>query len=196
MERYMREKKRIKTTVLLTDGFETVEALAVADVLKRAGIKVEMVSVTGNKIVTSAQNISVVADYLLEEADVSDSDLLFLPGGSGYSAFLNSHEILDLLRKQDAAGKRIAAICAAPSVLGRIELLRGKKAICFPGFEEFLKGAMIMKAPVRTITDGNITTSRGMGTSIDLGLELVKVLIGEDESVELARSIQYDFFYV
>lgn len=192
----MREKKRIKTTVLLTDGFETVEALAVADVLKRAGIKVEMVSVTGNKIVTSAQNISVVADYLLEEADVSDSDLLFLPGGSGYSAFLNSHEILDLLRKQDAAGKRIAAICAAPSVLGRIELLRGKKAICFPGFEEFLKGAMIMKAPVRTITDGNITTSRGMGTSIDLGLELVKVLIGEDESVELARSIQYDFFYV
>ena len=87
--------------------------------------------------------------------------------------------------------KLIAAICAAPSILGRLELLRGRKAICFPGFEQDLIGAELAEADERVVTDGNITTSRGMGTSIDLGLELVRLLIGAEKANELAKSTQY-----
>ena len=181
----------MKVTAFLTDGFETVEALAVIDILRRAGIETVTVSITGNKNVISVQNITVTSDYILGETDIADSDVLFLPGGPGHTSYMESERLLELLNKHNAAGKRIAAICAAPSILGRIGLLEGKKATCFPGFEEYLLGAEVIKAPARVVTDGNITTSRGMGTSLDLGLELVRLLSGEDKCEELARSIQY-----
>lgn len=181
----------MKVTAFLTDGFETVEALAVIDILRRAGIETVTVSITGNKNVISAQNITVTSDYILGETDIADSDVLFLPGGPGHTSYMDSEMLLELLRKHNEAGKRIAAICAAPSILGRIGFLEGKKATCFPGFEEYLLGAEVIKAPERVVTDGNITTSRGMGTSLDLGLELVRLLLGEDKCEELARSIQY-----
>jgi 4-methyl-5(b-hydroxyethyl)-thiazole monophosphate biosynthesis len=181
----------MKVTAFLTDGFETVEALAVIDILRRAGIETVTVSITGNKNVISAQNITVTSDYILGETDIADSDVLFLPGGPGHTSYMESERLLELLKEHNAAGKRIAAICAAPSILGRIGLLEGKKATCFPGFEKYLLGAEVIKAPARVVTDGNITTSRGMGTSLDLGLELVRLLSGEDKCEELARSIQY-----
>ena len=181
----------MKVTAFLTDGFETVEALAVIDILRRAGIETVTVSITGNKNVISAQNITVTSDYILGETDIADSDVLFLPGGPGHTSYMESEGLLELLKEHNAAGKRIAAICAAPSILGRIGLLEGKKATCFPGFEKYLLGAEVIKAPARVVTDGNITTSRGMGTSLDLGLELVRLLSGEDKCEELARSIQY-----
>lgn len=181
----------MKVTTFLTDRFETVEALAVIDVLRRASIDVELVSITGNKQVKSAQNIVVTADSVIDEVDFNDSDVLFLPGGPGHKSFFECEKLLSLLKTHNDNGKRIAAICAAPSVLGKLGLLEGRKAIAFPGYEESLLGAKVLKAPVRVVTDGNITTSRGMGTSIDLGLELVRLLKGEEEAEKLAVSTQY-----
>ena len=160
----------MKVTAFLTDGFETVEALAVIDICRRAGIDTDTVSITGDKNVISAQNIPVKADYFFDEVNLEESDLLFLPGGPGHKSYMEN---------------------AAPSILGRIGLLKGKKATCFPGFEKYLDGAQVLLAPVRVVTDGNITTSRGMGTSVDLGLEIVKLLISEEKAKELAASTQY-----
>lgn len=180
----------MKVTTFLTDGFETVEALAVVDILKRAKIDVELVSITGKLDVTSAQNITVMAEKLMEEADCSDSDMLFLPGGMGHRSYLPNETLVGILREHYKKGKRIAAICAAPSVLGKLGMLEGKKAIAFPGFEDDLIGAEVLSAPVRVVTDDNITTSRGMGTSIDLGLEIVRILLGQDAADSVAESAQ------
>lgn len=181
----------MKVTAFLTDGFETVEALAVIDILRRAGIEVETVSITGDYRVKSSQNIDVYADCLFDDVRISAEDVLFLPGGPGHTSYMESQELLALLDRHNAAGGRIAAICAAPSVLGRLGMLNGKKALCFPGFEQYLEGADVLAAPERVVTDGNITTSRGMGTSIDLGLELVRIIAGEEAAESLAVSTQY-----
>ena len=181
----------MKVTAFLTDGFETVEALAVIDICRRTGIDTDTVSITGDKNVISAQNIPVKADYVFDEVNLEESDLLFLPGGPGHKSYMENEKLLNALKEHDKKGKRIAAICAAPSILGRIGLLKGKKATCFPGFEKYLDGAQVLLAPVRVVTDGNITTSRGMGTSVDLGLEIVKLLISEEKAKELAASTQY-----
>ncbi len=181
----------MKVTTFLTDGFETVEALAVVDILRRAKIDVELVSITGQLDVLSAQRISIKAEKLIEEVVFDDSDVLFLPGGPGHTSYLKCDKLVEALKMQDSQSKRIAAICAAPSVLGKLGMLEGKKAVAFPGFEDDLIGAEVLKAPVRVVTDGHITTSRGMGTSIDLGLELVKLLIGEMTAEDLRISTQY-----
>ena len=181
----------MKVTAFLTNGFETVEALAVIDILRRAKVDVETVSITGDLEVKSAQNIIVHADKLFSEVDLEQSDVLFLPGGPGHKSYMECPELLESIKSHNAKGKRIAAICAAPSILGRLGILSGRKAMCFPGFEEYLQDAQIVDAPERVVTDGNITTSRGMGTSVDLGLELVKLLCGQDVADSLGKSIQY-----
>lgn len=181
----------MRVITFLTNGFETVEALAVVDILKRAKIDVELVSVTGDYMVTSAQSIAVKADYLYDEVDFDKADVLFLPGGPGHVNYMEHEPLKELLVKHSKAGKRVAAICAAPSVLGKIGLLEGKKAMCFPGYEQDLLGAEVIGAPQRVVTDGNITTSRGMGTSIDLGLELVKLISGEELADKLSKTTQY-----
>lgn len=182
----------MKVTIFLTEGFETVEALAVVDILRRVKITAQTVSITGKRNVTSAQFITVEADALFEEASFEDSDVLFLPGGPGHKSYLEHTELLELIKKHCSEGKRIAAICAAPSILGKLGLLEGKKAVCFPGFEEDLKGADVLYD--RVVTDGNITTSKGMGTSLDLGLELVRLLVGQEAARSLSDSTQYGMF--
>ncbi len=181
----------MKVLTFLTEGFETVEALAVIDILRRADIKVVTVSITGNKIVESAQNIKVQTDADISDISYDKDDVLFLPGGPGHKSYYQCEKLMDMLTKHNDNGGRIAAICAAPSVLGKLGLLNGKKATCFPGFEELLTGAEVASSDIRVVTDGNITTSRGMGTSIDLGLELVKLIAGSTRADELARSTQY-----
>lgn len=181
----------MKVCTFLADGFETVEALAVIDILRRAKIEVVTLSITGKKQVVSAQNIPVEADGLFEEYTMEGDEMLFLPGGPGHKAYFECKELLDLLVLYNNKGNRLAAICAAPSVFGKLGLLKGKKAIAFPGFENDLLEAEVLSAPVRVVTDGNITTSRGMGTSIDLGLELVKLIAGEELSESLRASTQY-----
>lgn len=180
----------MKVYAILADGFEEVEALAVVDILKRAKVDTKMVSIQEQKLVTGVHGISIHADILFADADFSACDLIFLPGGMPGTRNLNEYAgLLSELRAFAEEEKRIAAICAAPMVLGGLGLLKGRKAVCFPGFEEYLTGAEIVNE--RVVTDGNITTSKGMGTAIDLGLELVRLLCGEELSEELGRSIQY-----
>ena len=181
----------MKVLAFLTEGFETVEALAVIDILRRADIDVKTVSITGNKLVESAQNIKVEADELIENVSCDKEDVLFLPGGPGHKSYYKCDRLMDMLVSHNNDGGKLASICAAPSVLGKLGLLNGKNATCFPGFEDMLGGAKLVPSDVRVVTDDNITTSRGMGTSIDLGLELVRIIAGEQMADRLAHSTQY-----
>lgn len=179
-----------KVYTFLADGCEMVEALAVVDVLRRAGIDTVTVSVNGGHEVLSSHKVGLRADTIFEENDYGDADVLFLPGGMPGTRNLEAHQGLVLLLKQhNSQEKLLAAICAAPSVYGHLGFLNGKKATCYPGFEKDLIGAE--HVPDRVVKDGNIITSRGMGTAIDLGLKLVAVLISQQKADDIAKAIQY-----
>ncbi len=176
--------------IFLADGFEETEAIATADVIIRGGSEVKLVSVTDTKTVTGSHGISVQADIMFEDSDYSDAEFLILPGGMPGTTNLAKHDkLIALLKKQNSAGKRIAAICAAPMVFGTNGLLEGKKAVCFPGFEEYLKGADVQSD--KAITDGNITTGRGPGAALDFGLEIVSILHGAKKAEEVSKSMVY-----
>lgn len=176
--------------IFLAEGFEEIEGLTVVDLLRRAEIEAVMVSITRNIQVTGSHRIAVTADALFEEIEYSDADLLVLPGGMPGTLHLQEHKGLErLLKKAVSDGTKVAAICAAPRVLGIQGLLQGKDATCYPGSEEFLTGARIIDSEV--VCDGNITTSKGMGTAIDFSLSLIKTLKGGEEAARIAQSIQY-----
>ena len=175
----------------LADGLEEVECLATADVLIRAGVKVKLVSITGKKEVKGAHGFGIHADALLHEVDPMKADLLFIPGGMpGTKNLMACKPLCDALVQADAAGKRLAAICAAPSILGQLGLLKDRKATCYPGFEDALTGAKLTGAGV--VTDGNITTARGLGYALDLGIELASLLVDRPVALQVKDSIQYD----
>ena len=175
----------------LAEGLEEVECLATADVLTRAGVHVKLISITGKKEVRGSHGFSIRADALLEETDLDRADVLFLPGGMpGTKHLMECGPLCDALVRAHGAGKRLAAICAAPSVLGRLGLLKDKKATCYPGFEDSLLGASYTSQGV--ITDGNITTSRGLGYALDLGLELIRLLQGPQQAERIREAVQYD----
>lgn len=179
-----------KVNLFLADGFEEIEGLTVVDLLRRANIEVEMVSIMGRKEIMGAHQIEVKADTLFEQMDVRDTDMLVLPGGMPGTIHLKEYEPLrELLLKFQGEGKHVAAICAAPTVFGDLGIIKGKKAVCYPGMEEGLQGAEAGCEPV--MTDGNITTSRGLGTAIDFALELIRILSGEDVSESIAKQIVY-----
>lgn len=174
----------------MADGSEEVECLAVVDLLRRAGIALKLVSVGEGRVRCGSHQISVVCDSSFDETDFSDAGLLFLPGGMPGTRKLGAHEGLRaLLLKHAAAGGRLAAICAAPSILGELGLLNGKKACCYPGFESELKGAELCMQPC--LTDGNITCGRGVGCVYDFALELIRILCGEEKAETIRESILY-----
>lgn len=171
--------------LFLTDGFEEIEALATLDILRRGNIDVRSVSLTGNRQVTGGHRVTVTADQLFEDTDFSDAELLVIPGGT---VRFNEHEglkqtISDFARE----GGKVAAICAAPMVLGGLGLLEGKRATAYPGFEKYLAGATFVEAPV--VTDGNIITGRGPGLALDFALALVEILRGKALCDEVARGL-------
>ena len=178
----------MKVYVHLADGYEEIEALTVVDVLRRAEIDVQTVSVTGKKEVAGAHHIKVIADLLFEDTDYSKADMIVLPGGMPGTLNLEQHEGLrgKILEFQNT-GKWLAAICAAPSVLGKLELLKGRTATCFPGFEKYLAGAEFCEDLVAV--SGNIITSRGPGTAIYFALEIVRIIKGEDMAKKLKESM-------
>ena len=179
-----------KVYLFLADGFETVEALAPADVMRRAGIEVVTVSIMGRRNVVSAQNVPVVADALYEDICFCDADGLVLPGGGTGTDNLSAHEPLrELLVKAHAEGKLVAAIGAAPMVFGRIGILKGRKATCYPGCEGDLFGAEYTAVAVQE--DGNIITGCGPGVSFDFGFALVERLCGADMVATLRSQMQF-----
>ena len=176
--------------VFLAEGFEENEAITTADIMIRGGLDVKLVSVTGEKTVKGTHGIDIVADELFEEADFDAADALVLPGGMPGTSNLMVHEgLIKLLKESNEKGKKIAAICAAPMVLGKNGILKGRKAVCYPGCEEALEGAEIASATV--ITDGNITTSKGPATATDFGLELVSIFVGKEKADEVAADFLY-----
>ncbi len=181
-----------KVYAMIADGTEEVECLAVVDILRRAGVETVLVSVGRTRDVVSSHQVRIQADATVEETDFTDGDVIFLPGGMPGSENLSACEkLIGALQKADEEGRRIAAICAAPGgVLGRHGFLRGRTATCFPGFEkEFLEGEYTRQG---VVTDGNITTARGLGFAIDLGIELVKLLMGEETAEDVKGKIQYN----
>lgn len=172
------------------DGFEEIEGLTIVDLLRRTDIEIEIVSITDKREVTGAHNIIIQTDKIFNEIDIDRADVLFLPGGVPGTPNLAAHEgLIQALKKFNDNGKRIAAICAAPSILGELEMLNGKRATCYPGYEDKLTGAKYVRD--KAVTDGNITTARGMGTSIELGLELISLLISKEKADEIAEKIQF-----
>lgn len=176
--------------VFLADGFEEIEALTVVDMLRRVKIDTVMVSVSGKLLVQGAHAIEVKADGLFEEFSYEDGCMAVLPGGMPGTNHLMAHEGLKkVIHSYAEAKKYLAAICAAPSVLGRNGLLQGRHATCYPGFEEKLIGATVMSDAV--VIDGTFITSKGMGTAISFGAALVSILKDEETAQELLAAIQY-----
>lgn len=187
----MEMKKEVKKVcVFLADGLEEIEGLTVVDILRRANVEVSMVSIMATRQIQGAHGIRITADKTFEEADFSETDMLVLPGGLPGTTHLKEHEGLrKLLLEFDRERKQIAAICAAPSVLGGLGLLRGRKACCYPSFEEKLDAGEVVYDPV--VTDGHITTGRGMGVAIPFALRLTELLCGEETEEKIRKSILY-----
>lgn len=185
------EENMAHVYAFLAPGLEEVECLAVVDVLKRSGVDVTLVSIADQREVTGAHDITIVADTLFSEADCTQADLLFLPGGMPGTRHLAEHKGLEeALKAAWRDGRRLAAICAAPSVLGRYGFLEGKTATCYPGFESQLTGASHTLQGV--VTDGMVTTARGLGYALDLGLELAGLLTDKETAAQVKAAIQYD----
>lgn len=147
-----------------------------------------MVSISGKQTVTGSHGISVVADILFEKADYSEAEILILPGGQPGSNNLKAHAGLkEKLLEFNKKGQRLAALCAAPLVLGGLEILKGKDAVCYPGYENTLTGANVKEVPA--ITSGNITTGRGPGAALNFSLELVTLLKGKAAADKLANAL-------
>jgi 4-methyl-5(b-hydroxyethyl)-thiazole monophosphate biosynthesis len=180
-----------KVSVFLANGFEDIEALIPVDVLRRGGVEVVTVStVEGSQIVETAHRVQVVADALFDECDFSDADLLMLPGGMPGASNLNAHEgVRQALLRQHAAGKRVAAICAAPLVLGGLGILRGKRATCYLGFEQTLEGATYT-GDLCTV-DGNVTTGEGPAAAFPFAYSLLSQLKDDATARQVATGMRY-----
>lgn len=179
-----------EVSVFLADGFEEIEGLTVVDLMRRAGIDVETVSIMEKKKVMGSHKIVVKADVKFEKADFSETKMLVLPGGLTGTENLKAHEGLErLIRKFHEEGKYLAAICAAPTILAGMGLLEGKKATCYPSMEKELVGAEALEEAA--VTDGTITTGRGMGASIAFALQLIKVLRDQEIADTIAEKIVY-----
>lgn len=180
--------------VILAEGFEEIEALTVIDLLRRARVEVKAVSLTSDKTVTGSRNITVCADTSLQEISKEQVDMLVMPGGivcrDNMSASIPLKRMVLELNKE---GKRIGAICAAPSVLGRWGVLEGIEALSYPdeGIEVELKGRITPGNGVRTITDKNITTSSGPATAMEFGLEIIRLLKGQEAANQIAEGLLY-----
>lgn len=172
----------------LAEGFEEIEAVTIIDVLRRARLNVISVSVTGNMKVKGSHNIEMSADILFEDVDYTNGEMIILPGGMPGSKNLNEHEGLRLqIIDYQKNGKYLAAICAAPIVLGSLGVLKGKKAVCYPGYESHLTGAEVRSNPY--IVDNNIITGRGVGAALQFSLEIVRILKGEESALQLKNAM-------
>jgi len=174
--------------LFFAEGFEEIEALTPVDVLRRAGLEIKTVSITGNRIVTGAHGIALQADLLFEETTFSDADYLILPGGMPGTLYLGAHTgLCALLRTHASRGGRLSAICAAPSVLGNNGLLYGKNYTCYPGCEKDWQQATKLNEGV--VEDGGLITAAGPGQSLPFALRMVECLLGKARAQEIAAAM-------
>ena len=174
--------------MLLGTGFEETEAIAPLDLLRRAGVDVATVGVTG-KIVYGSHNIGIEADILIDELDLTNLDMIILPGGLGGVASARACKpALDALKFAWDNGKFVAAICAGPTVLADLGITDGRKATCFPGCEDGM-GSALMQEMEAAVIDGNLITGTSAGCAIPFGLKLIEVLKGKEEADRIAKQI-------
>ncbi len=179
-----------KAAVFFATGYEEIEALTVVDVLRRAGVDVVCVSIANEGKVTGSHRISVEMDAGIDELDFESLDALVCPGGMPGTKNLEACRTLtDKLQAFYDEGKLIGAICAAPSIFGHMGLLKGKKACIYPGMEAELLGAEVVYDKV--VKEGNVITSRGMGTAIEFALKIVESLVDAQTAKKLGESIVY-----
>jgi 4-methyl-5(b-hydroxyethyl)-thiazole monophosphate biosynthesis len=176
--------------LFLTEGFEETEAITVIDLLRRAEINVNTVSLTDSETVTGAHGIAVHADTFFGRVDLNPAEMLVLPGGPGHMNYKTHPGLLALIQKYNAEGKYIAAICAAPVIFGGLNLLVGKKAVCYPGCENELTGAILL--PDKVVKDGNIITSKGPGTAPDFALSIIETLKGAAVAEKIAKAFIFE----
>lgn len=182
------ESKQTTCYLFLAEGFEESEAVITLDVLRRGGLNVKSVSITGELIVTGGHQISLVADDLFENINFDDAQILILPGGMPGTLNLQKFEpLIALIKAFDQEKRYIAAICAAPLILGQLGLLEGEQATCYPGFENQLTGAELVDN--KTIISHHLVTSRGVVSALEFALAIVRLLQGEDLYQQTAKGL-------
>ncbi len=175
--------------VLLTDGFEEIEAIEPIDICRRAGLSVKTVSISENLVVMGAHDLPITADISIKDVVPSSMEMLVLPGGPGHTNLdkdENVHKLIDYAVENKIY---IAAICASPSILGKKGLLKSKKATAFPGFEQFLEGAEVVFD--KAVKDEKIITARGAGAAAEFGFMIVSTLLDTDTANKLKETMQY-----
>ncbi|MDD4510374.1 MAG: DJ-1/PfpI family protein [Oscillospiraceae bacterium] len=177
--------------ILLGNGFEEIEAVTPADLLRRAGVETVLVGVDG-KTVTGAHGIQVGADILVPDINLEELEMLVLPGGKGgVDSIRANRDALDLIREVHARGRYLAAICAAPLILAEQGFLDRRNATCFPGLEEEM-GSTVTATDASLVIDGRMITGRAPGTAIEFGLALVRMLRGVEASKRVQEEIHYE----
>ena len=174
----------------IAEGFEEIEALCPLDILRRAGIEATTVGI-GSREIVGAHGITVKCDMCDAEFCDDSAEMIFLPGGMpGTLNLAASKAVIDAIRSAYDRNAYIAAICAAPSILGDMGLLSGKQAVCYPGFEDRLTGAKIPDRKV--VLDGKILTAKGMGAATEMGLKIVEIFKGKTAADDLCRAVIAD----
>lgn len=179
-----------KTALFCANGFEECEGLIVVDLLRRAEIDIQMISLEKDLSVTGSHGIKIECDRLFDEVSFNELDMIILPGGMPGTLALKEHTALNQkIIEFNQANKKLAAICAAPSVFGSLNLLNGKKMTCYPGFEEECTGAVCTHQKVEK--DGNIITSSGLGGAIEFAAAIIEDLLNKEEADKVLSAIQY-----
>lgn len=183
----------MKAYIMLADGFEEAEAMIPFDILFRARVEVVLVSISDSLNVKSSHGVGMIANVLLKDTDLSDGDLMFLPGGMPGSLHLaESQELAAEIMKYAESGKWLAAVCAAPMVYGKMGLLNGLKATCYPHFEDDLLGADVQKKTC--VRDGQFITGCGAGAGFAIGHEMASVLVGKDTADAVLRQMMFQVY--
>lgn len=183
----------MKVYVMLAPGFEIAEATLPIDILKRARVEVITVSICDEQIVPASNGVKVIADQALSASDLSDGDMLFLPGGMPGSKNLSeSKEVAAVINQYHSTGKWLAAVCAAPMVYGQMGLLNGLKATCYPGFENYLLGAETVKQTC--VCDGQFITGCGAGAGFALGHKMAAMLVGKDTADAVLHQMMFNVY--
>ena len=176
--------------MILGTGFEPMEAIAPCDILRRGGVEVQLAGI-GGTLIEAGHGVRVQADCRVEDLKLASTDMVILPGGlGGVHSILACDTAMNFIRLAYADGKYIAAICAAPTILAQLHITDGRKATCYPGFEEKLNGSD--KVRDRVVRDGNIITAAGMGVALPFGLSLVEALCGKANADALRAAVLAD----
>lgn len=182
----------MRVGVFFGERFEEVEALTTVDLLRRAGYDVETVSVSHSNYVRGSHGVEIKTDLIEAEVHLSSYDVLVLPGGPGHTNLEKCSRLMKHVKMFPGDGKHVAAICAAPSILGRAGLLNGRKATCFPGYEKELTGATCTGSEAEW--DGPFITGRSAGCAVPFSLKIVEALSGKEAALKLAHDIYYDHY--